>query len=624
MEHLEKDISTLKVKELEEIIDYLNKKYNYGKEIVDDDTYDEYIDRLKELKPKSRFLREIGAPVRDELEKVKLPVHMGSMDKVKPYSKELERWIKKYKGPYFCSAKLDGLSSLYTGDRLYTRGDGNTGQDISYLIPYLDLPEIKDVYIRGELIISEKTFKKKYSSEFPKARSVVAGVINSKKPKIKMIKDIKFLAFEWYEPGEEMSASEQFKNLDEWGFKIPYNFSLDTDFDLDLLPPLLQKIRKESDYAADGIIIVDDHYHPRNVSGNPKFAVAFKVNAKGKLTTIEEVIWDPSMYGVLKPKINFTTVVIDGDKVNFATAFNAKYVVDNNLQKGVQVKIVKSGDVIPYIIEVVTSDVTGADLPDSDELGDYEWNESEIELVLINPMDSDIVKKKRFVHFFKSLSIKYIAEGVVDKFIRGGYKTPDQIFDASPEDLEELEGIKQKSAQKYYDSIHSVLDYPIAVETVMKASLALGKGFGEKKLFPLVSEIDFISGSPGNYKIRKPSMEEIIKIEGFSDKSARQFRTNLDKFNQFLIKNKYIQLDLEQKDYQGILTGKYILFTGVRNKELAKKLESLGAKIEGNLTKKTNILIVKDKTTSNNKIVKAKEKKIPIYLVDEVEEKLIK
>lgn len=638
---LKKNSRSLSIKDLEKIIDYLNKEYRYGTELVDDETYDEYIDALRAKKPDSRFLREIGAPVRDDLVKVELPLWMGSMNKVKPGSKELERWLKKYRGPYFCSAKLDGMSCLYGKDQLYTRGDGKVGQDISYLLPYLKLPELPDdeTYVRGELIMKMSVFENKYADDFPKARSAVAGVINSKKPDSDILRQIDFMAFEVVIEGEVgLIASQQFEWLEENDFDVPYYKELESDFDTEELTPLLQEMKRESPYEVDGVIIVDDNPHPRNVSDNPKYAVAYKVNAKGKETIIEDVLWEPSMYGVLKPRIQFKTVVIDGDNVSFATAFNAKYVKDNHLRRGVEVKIVKSGDVIPYIIEVVNPlgkehVMTGrkADMPHEEEVGQYDWDENEVELVLNDPLENGIVRRKRLVHFFKSLGVKYISDGVVKKFIQGGYETPREVYDATVEDLMELDGIKQKSAQKYFDSIHSVLDNPIPIETAMKASMALGKGFGERKLYPLVSGIELVTGTKGNYKFQKPTLDQILEIEGFSYKTGMEFQKNFPVFVRWIRDNNYIELELPDKEddedsgksTEYPLSGKIILFTGVRNKELSKKLEKLGAKIEGSFTKKVNVLVVKDKETSNTKTQKAVEQGIPVYAIDEVEKKLL-
>jgi len=161
--------------------------YCEGKSLMEDSTYDilrEYT--LKEY-PENLVAKEQHKHCKMEAEKskVKLPYEMWSMDKIKPDTEALKKWTKDYKGPYVLSCKLDGISALYTTEddeaKLYTRGNGKIGQDISYLIPYLQLPKTKDITIRGELIIPKQVFKDKYSKTFSNARNMVAGLVNQKK-----------------------------------------------------------------------------------------------------------------------------------------------------------------------------------------------------------------------------------------------------------------------------------------------------------------------------------------------------------------------------------------------------------------------------------------------------------
>jgi NAD-dependent DNA ligase len=122
---------------------------------------------MAEKYPSSEAIAEIGASV--QRNKVVLPYEMASMDKIKPDTRALDAWKQKYHGPYVLSCKLDGVSGLYTTEgtkpKLYTRGDGKIGQDVSHLIPYLRLPKKKNIVIRGEFIISKKTFEEKYKKE---------------------------------------------------------------------------------------------------------------------------------------------------------------------------------------------------------------------------------------------------------------------------------------------------------------------------------------------------------------------------------------------------------------------------------------------------------------------------
>ena len=169
-------------KKLEKILRDLSKEYyNTGESLVSDEVYDLLKEKLEDLDPNNIFLNEIGAPI-DSKEKVKLPYSMGSLDKIKPSTEELEKWKKKYKGAYIVSDKLDGISGqLYItkdDNKLYTRGDGDYGQDISHLLKYLiDIDYLQKnknnmklpISIRGELIISRENFKKvdKKFNSFP-------------------------------------------------------------------------------------------------------------------------------------------------------------------------------------------------------------------------------------------------------------------------------------------------------------------------------------------------------------------------------------------------------------------------------------------------------------------------
>jgi DNA ligase (NAD+) len=618
---LRKDASSLSISELEKLIDYLNKEYRAGDEKVEDSRYDDYIKILKKKKPDSRFLREIGAPVRDELVKVKLPLWMGSMDNsIYPDTKPLARWKKKYPGPYFLSGKLDGASALYGNEVLYTRGDGKIGQDISYLLEFLKLPRVEDgIYVRGELIMEKETFEEKWEDDFPKARSAVVGTINSKKPNTKILSDVHFVAFELIDK-RTMTPSEQMRELDKLGFSVPYNKKVD-DVDVEELMHLFQKFKERSHYEIDGIIIADDHHHRRNVKGNPDYAIAFKVNAEGVKTTIEEVIWEPSMFGVLIPSIKFHTVQIGGDNVSYATAFNAKYVKEHRLRKGKEIKIVKSGDVIPYISEILETPehISGrkADFPNHD---DWEWNSTEVDIVLIHPEDNLTVRTKRLLHFFTSFEIKYINIGIVKKFMEHELDTPPKIYNATVEDFLEIDGIKEKSAHKYHKSIHDALDKPQSLERIMKSSLAFGSGFGERKLYPLVNTIKMVWFEDGELKFRKPHLDEIMNIEGFAFKTALQFMDGFSRFLKFMKRNKYLKIDEGEKEIEdGELEDYYILFTGVRDKDLSEKLKKSGAHIEKSYTKKTNLLVVKNMTASNSKVEKAKKEGIKIITLEEVE-----
>lgn len=619
------------IKTLSNFLDYASEiYYNEPEPVVDDIIYDNLWDILKERDPNNKLFQKTGAPIRDNITKVELPYWMGSMDKVKPNTRELDRWLSKYTGSYNISEKLDGLSGLITFStqnditqtHLYTRGDGKMGQDISHLIPYLQIPKIKSdsLAVRGEFIIEKNVFENKYSSKYPKGRSLVAGNINAKKPDVNVIKDIDFVAYEIVYP-DDLKPSTQFKKLEEYKFKTAQNKLITSNLNSDTLKQLLLDIKASSLYEIDGIIVADDKQYPSNKSGNPKHAVAFKMQLEDQTatTTVEKVIWNPSKHGKLVPKVNFKPIKIGGDTIVNATAFNAKFVKDNKLGKGAVIKIIRSGDVIPYILEVVKPSKE-ADFPENIN---YSWNKSGIEIILDDIEDSSDVITKRLLHFFKTLKVAYLSEGLVKRLVDNGYNTLASIYNLSQNDLLELPGFKDKMANKIHSSIHTVIDNPIPLHTLMTASNIFGFGFGEKKLLPLVTKYPNIVSDWNKF-----GKNDIMRIEGFSDISADAFIKALPKFVKFLnehpfLKYKEISSMTDKNITKSKIKGFIIVMTGFRDTELEKTLLSLGAKTSSAVSSNTNIVITKDTSSTSGKIKKAHSLGIEVISIEEFKNKYL-
>ena len=186
-----KYLQELSKDDLVNLIQKLNYSYYIeGKSLVSDELYDYVKEVLRKIDSKHPILDDVGV---SKVYKTKLPYYMGSMDKIKTDEKTLNNWLKKYNGEgYVLSDKLDGISALYVIDednkrKLYTRGDGNTGKDISYLINFIKGLNTLDtsLAIRGELIISKSKFNKiKVEGKVMNVRNIVSGIINSKKPNL--------------------------------------------------------------------------------------------------------------------------------------------------------------------------------------------------------------------------------------------------------------------------------------------------------------------------------------------------------------------------------------------------------------------------------------------------------
>ena len=216
-----------------------DKYYNTGEILLEDNEFDFLKDYLEEKYPNNNFILQIGAPVKGD-NKVVLDYWMGSMNKKKS-AEEIEKWKVKYLGPNYCiSDKLDGISFLLTIDngigKLYSRGDGNEGKDISFLLKYMNignvnLESIDKMVIRGEIVISKGNFKllndklvMEGGKGFSNPRSFVSGISNMKKMDVKKKKFLKYLdlvCFEIIEP--ILECNKQFTVLDENGFNVVYN-----------------------------------------------------------------------------------------------------------------------------------------------------------------------------------------------------------------------------------------------------------------------------------------------------------------------------------------------------------------------------------------------------------------
>ena len=605
LEKAKKDKNKLTIKELEKIIPFLSEKYYNQEAVVDDQFFDDLVDLLKEKNSESKILKNIGAPIREDVKKVKLPVWMGSLDKVKPASRDLTLWLERFPPLTMISDKLDGISALLQYDendkiKLYTRGDGKKGQDISYLVPALNLPNIdKGSIIRGELIITKKIFEEKYKKTFPKARSVVAGIVNAKKPSAAILADIDFIAYELINNKLNFIFSEQMKIMKKLKFNVVHH-QLEKYLDEDILIKLLKERKKESKYEIDGIVLTENLSHERNKSGNPKYAVAFKTNEKGKLTTVLEVEWQASKHGILIPRLKFEPIILDGDTVQYCTAFHANFIKDNNVGPGSEITVVKSGDVIPYVTAVVKG--SKASFPSLN----YHWNETGVDIILDQNDDSVLVKQ--LTNFFKILEIDGVNEGTVKKLIDAKFDTISKIYQASEEDFLKLKQFKEKSAAKLYQNIHSVMDKEIDLAKIMAASLVFGFGFGRRRLTLLIEAL------PKILQKEEITLGEVLSVDGFSEITAQQIVENYDDFWQWLDKHPFFKYKTNKKkeNKKGEYTNQHVVITGFRDAQLEKQIKDEGGFVQSSVNNKTTLVLAKDPSKSSSKLQKAADLNILI------------
>uniref|UniRef100_A0A6C0F7F8 DNA-directed DNA polymerase n=1 Tax=viral metagenome TaxID=1070528 RepID=A0A6C0F7F8_9ZZZZ len=610
-------LEKMKEKDLQDFIQILNAQYYNTKKAMATDTEYDIIKELMERKyPKNTILEEVGAKI--DKNKVKLPYEMASMDKIKPDTNALFNWKNKYGGPYVLSCKLDGVSGLYSTEgeepKLYTRGNGIEGQDISYLIETLDLPKEKNIVVRGEFIIPKSVFEKKYKSKFANARNLVSGIINSKTLD-KKAKDLHFVAYEVVNP--QMRPAEQMEKLQEIGHEVVMNKTYE-DITNELLSTLLVDWRTNYEYEIDGVIVSDNKIHVRK-SGNPDYAFAFKMVISDQVAEVKvlDVIYSISKSGYIKPRVRIEPVKLGGVTIEYATGFNGKFIEDNKIGVGAIIEIIRSGDVIPYIKSVIQP-AEQAKLPDMS----YHWNETHVDMILDEIDDNEAVIEKNITAFFTSLKVDGLSEGNVKRIMKAGFKTIPTIILMKETDFEGIEGFKEKMIKKIYNGIQTKVKNASLVE-IMAASNMLGRGLGLKKMKPIIEKYPDILTSSHSEEEKK---DMLMSVDNIGKENANAFVSNIPKFMNFLkdakltdklkseLKNTIEVKESSTKDTNHPLYDKHIVMTKVRDKYITEQLKKIGAHLDDNIGKNTNILITKSKEDVSNKTKKANEMKIPIMV----------
>ncbi len=647
-----KTSESMSVKDLISALKYFSIKYYEGNELISDDTFDYLLNVLKKKDPKNKYLNEIGYKIKNKNEIIKLKYPLASLNKIKnDQIKELDNWLNKYKGPYIISDKLDGNSALLVVNNnikkinLYTRGDETSGKDISDIVPFIFpkstikklLSKKNNIVLRGELIISKENFEKiKNIKNYKNARNGIAGILNNKKKDYDVCKFIDFIVYEIINP-VFLNKQIQLEKLKKIDVKI-VEWEKINNLSIDILEKKLLERKKKSKYEIDGIVITDNTIEKyKNTKTNPKHSIAFKMqlNEQIKESTVIDVIWESSMYGYLIPVIIIEPININNVTINRVTGNNAYFIVNNKIGPGAIVSVLRSGDVIPKIIEIV-KESDNIKMPDIE----YIWDDSKVHIISKN--NNKEIKIKSLHYFLTSLKIKYFGSSMVEKFIDIGYDTKIKLLTFKVEDVLnkfkqlEIKGIGENIILKLRNSVdNSIKNATLA--NYMDGSLIFGRGFGYLRSeliinkYPNIFESFFIKNIKN---VEKYIYDKVIIIDGFGEIITEQFsKKYLDfvKFYNLLKKNNILKSSTVNKvnvvNKKGKLSNLIIVFTEVRNDELKKKIIKEGGLVRTKLSDKTNILIYKKGDSSSyTKAIEMKKNgfKINLYTIEEFINKYFK
>lgn len=597
-----------------------NEAYRNGNAIMSDSDYDKLIDQLEELNPNDELLSLVGIQIVDETRKVRLPIEMASMNKIKTVE-DINDWSRLKSIPkstlVVITPKYDGLSLCVeeSTNSAFTRGDGQFGQKSNehYKLMGNKLKSSDKVqYTYGEVMMSKKTFNDKYAKDFANPRNLVAGLLNSKEA-TDSLKDCEYIKYGAVANRNDFQSKSQLLDYlnSNQDIKVPYHVCRISELTEDLLVDLFSQY--SVDYEIDGLIIEVNDLGTQLTLGretstnNPVWARAFKHESFEQKAESDVIglSWNISKQGLLKPIIHINPIKLDGVTVSNVTGNNAKFIEDMGIGVGSKVIVKRSGMVIPLIVEVTKK--VEFQMPVSLDGVDIIWNENGIELMTATETDEQKLKKN--IAFFEILEADNVSEGVITQLWDAGYTTIKDILSLTKEDLEKIDRFGKRKAKIVCDSIQkSVTDVSLSK---LQHATGIFKGLGSKKLALL------------EHFVTKPSIDDVMSIEGFAEISAKTYVESYDEFFEFIKDLPVtIQEKIELEPVGSDLESMSVVFTGVRRKDLEEIIESRGGKIGSSVSKNTTHLVMKTVGSGSSKEKKAIELGVTIMTVEQLEDLL--
>jgi NAD-dependent DNA ligase len=600
----------MNVNELVEKLQKANWAYrNTDTLLMSDDEYDKHLDTLRKLSPAHPFLSLIGA--KPDIGSVILPFTMGSLDKVKNGEGGLARWKKRNQvDNVIISGKLDGISALLVCDgdspRLYLRGDGVTGVDVSRILPSLNLPLGKRCVIRGELILpSDKTPPKSIG------RSLVNGWVHRALSSVDLpseLSNVQFLGYQVIEPS--MSRGQQIVWLSMNRFRIPPFIVLPmAKLDEAVAFEQLQSMRSTSPWPLDGIVIGTDTV-PISVGGgeakNPSDAVAFKaaLDEQRAETTIVGIEWNMSRQSVYIPRIQIEPVQIGGATIQWLSGHNANFIEENKLGPGARIVIIRSGDVIPSLSSVIQA-CPEASMPTSP----WTWDSNHVHALARNgeAIPPELAAKTLY-HAIDTLGVEGIGPALVTKMVEAGFLTLRSLLDAN---LTALGGVIGSGRVTTFLPALKQAILKATPPTLMVASNLLPKGVGERKLRPLFA----LKSDPSKWNI-----ETLSNVTGWTTDTLHTLFAALPNVIQWCnsIYPEWNKVSTTpSSSATPIKITRSVAFTGVRpDASLQERMKAAGWVME-DLTKTTVLLVTIDGSSETGKVQLAKKRGIEICSISD-------
>lgn len=581
--------------------------YNTGKTVMSDAEYDQLEDKLRQLSPNDKLLRQIGAPVGRSNRKVSLPYPMPSLSKVAP-DDTLTKWLATHPGPYTVTDKLDGVSGMIDSKKgeakFYTRGNGATGTDITHLLPFIrpafrGLPQgIKA--IRGEIGLLRSTFTKKYAKKYENARNLTSGIVNTTKGINPIAKELVYFVHSVVMPNKPISSvASQLRNA---GFLVVPSKRF-TKLDIKTLMDYLIERRRDSKLDIDGLVI----------TATDGDSVAFKSGESG-VVEVDKIIWSTSRYGYLKPTIILKkSIKLAGANINRLTAHNAAHLVEHKIGPGAVIEITRAGDTIPKFLRTLKPS-TRNPLPAGFGTK-YVWNASGVDLIAVGDTNLREQQISELTTFLIRLDVDKVKEKLVARLVDDGIDTIPKLIDASVNALENT-GIGHAAATHLHSRMHEQLKRA-KLPALMAGSNMFGRGFGERKFEAILAEVPFKQQLQLYRQSKRKLLERLMVIPGIGLTTAPVYMEGFPKFVRFLQRINWKPTKRIAKTVKKSALGinPIVVFTGFRDKQLVEEIEAVGGKYAPSITKNTTHVVTLTKN-SGGKVKLDKAARVGAKVID--------
>ncbi|HFS5502622.1 TPA: NAD-dependent DNA ligase LigA [Streptococcus pneumoniae] len=535
---------------------------------------------------------------------------------------------------YICELKIDGLSISLTYEKGIlvagvTRGDGSIGENITENLKRvkdipLTLPEELDITVRGECYMARASFdqvnqvrQENGEPEFANPRNAAAGTLRQLDTAVVAKRNLATFLYQEASPSTRDSQEKGLKYLEQLGFVVNPKRILAEN--IDEIWNFIQEVGQEREnlpYDIDGVVIKVNDLASQEELGftvkAPKWAVAYKFPAEEKEAQLLSVDWTVGRTGVVTPTANLTPVQLAGTTVSRATLHNVDYIAEKDIRKDDTVIVYKAGDIIPAVLRVVESKRVSEeklDIPTNCPScnSDLLHFEDEVALRCINPRCPAQIMEG-LIHFASrdAMNITGLGPSIVEKlFAANLVKDVADIYRLQEEDFLLLEGVKEKSAAKLYQAIQASKE-----NSAEKLLFGLGiRHVGSKASQLLLQYFHSIEN------LYQADSEEVASIESLGGVIAKSLQTYFaTEGSEILLRElKETGVNLDYKGQTVVadaaLSGLTVVLTGklerLKRSEAKSKLESLGAKVTGSVSKKTDLVVVG--ADAGSKLQKAQE-----------------